>query len=120
MAYADLILELEELAQACTEAARHDASEQQLARAYAALRGQAVALNGRNSWLSADECATQIPTLEALRTIESLDVAFGSEVSPSLRADRGTIARLLEALIQLGSWATGIRMAYETLRHMDR
>jgi hypothetical protein len=30
-----------------------------------------------------------------------------------------TAARLTEALLQLAGWATGVRLAYETLREMD-
>ncbi len=37
-------------------------------------------------------------------------------ISPASAARQ---ARLAEALIQLAGWATGVRLAYETLRDMD-
>jgi len=51
--------------------------------------------------------------------IESLDRAFGETAASGLSVERGTSARLSEALTELEGWATGLRLAYETLRETD-
>ena len=75
-------------------------------------------LNDRQGWATADEFDVQFPTIDALVEIESLDRALGARRGRTARltADRGT---LTEALLQLGGWATGVRLAHETLREMD-
>jgi hypothetical protein len=113
---ADVIIVLRRLAESCQDAA---ASAADLAERYTALRAQAVELNARHGWATADEFKAQIPTVEALVAIESLDRAFGDTSSRDLPVERGTAARLTEALLQLAGWATGVGLAYETLREMD-
>jgi hypothetical protein len=113
---ADVILVLRRLAEACQDAA---ASAADLAERYTALRAQAVELNARHGWATADDFKAQIPTVEALVAIESLDRAFGDTPRRDLPVERGIAARLTEALLQLAGWATGVGLAYETLREMD-
>ena len=76
-------------------------------------------LNDRHGWASADEFDVQFPTVDSLTEIESLDRALGKASGPDGPLPRGTAARLTQALVQLGGWATGVRLAYETLRQMD-
>ena len=116
MTDADVNILLRRLADACQDAA---ASAANLAERYTALRAQAVELNARHGWATADEFKAQIPTVEALIAIESLDRAFGDTSSRGLPVERGAAARLTEALLQLAGWATGVGLAYETLREMD-
>ena len=113
---ADVNIVLRRLAEACQDAA---ASAANLAERYTALRAQAVELNARHGWATADEFKAQIPTVEALIAIESLDRAFGVTSSRDLPVERGAAARLTEALLQLAGWATGVGLAIETLREMD-
>ena len=76
-------------------------------------------LNDRHGWATADEFDVQFPTVDALVEIESLDRALGKGSGPEGPLPRGTAARLTQALVQLGGWVTGVRLAYETLRQMD-
>ena len=111
---ADVIVMLAASQQSCQDAA---ASPADLAHRYTSLRAQAMELNDRHGWATADEFDSQFPTVDALVEIESLDRALGEGSRagrPSARA-----ARLTQALVQLGGWATGVRLAYETLREMD-
>ena len=100
---------------ACQDAA---ASPADLAKRYTALRAEAMDLNDRQGWATADEFDVQFPTIDALVEIESLDRALGAS-GPDGPVDRGTTARLTEALLQLAGWTTGVRLAQETLREMD-
>src|SRR5215213_5755765 len=59
------------------------------------------------------------PPLRALRDIERLDQGFGPESSRALPTDPGMSARLSESLRELAGWATGVRLAYETLSDSD-
>ena len=113
---ADVIVVLGRLAASCQDAV---ASPADLAKHYAALRAQAIELNGREGWATADEFDVQFPTVDALVEIESLDRALGKVSRPEGPLPRGTAARLTQALVQLGGWATGVRLAYETLHEMD-
>jgi hypothetical protein len=110
---ADVIVVLRRLAESCQDAAGSAAER------YGALRAEAMALNERHGWATADDLAAQLPSLEELIAIESLDRAFGETSAPDLPVERGTATRLTEALIPLAGWATGVRLAYETLREMD-
>ena len=112
----DLIVRLAGLVQACHEAA---ASEQDLAKRYMAMRAEAMTLNEQYGWATSEEFAAQIPSLESLLETESLDRAFGETAAPGLPVERGTAARLGEALTELAAWATGVRLAHETLREME-
>ncbi len=113
---ADVIVVLRRLAESCQDPAGSVAA---LAARYVALRAEAMDLNDQHGWATADDLASQLPGLEALIAIESLDRAFGETSVPDLPVERGTEARLTEALTQLAGWATGVRLAYETLREMD-
>jgi hypothetical protein len=112
----DVIVMLGRLAECCHDAA---GSAGDLAEHYAALRAEAMDLNDQHGWATVDEFATQIPSLESLVAIESLDRAFEGTSTLDARVERGAPARITEALIQLAGWATGVRLAYETLREMD-
>ena len=112
----DVIVRLGCLVQACREAF---ASGEDLAKRYMALRTEAVTLNEQYGWATSEELAVQIPSLEAMLEIESLDRAFGETAASGLSVERGTAARLSEALTELEGWATGLRLAYETLRETD-
>ena len=116
MSDADVIIVLRRLAQSCQDAA---SSPAELAQRYTALRAEAVDLNDRHGWATAEEFGVQFPTVGALVEIESLDRALGRVSGPQGLLARGTAARLTQALVQLGGWATGVRLAYETLREMD-
>jgi hypothetical protein len=113
---ADVISELSSLAQSCQDAARSGAD---LAERYAVLRAQGIELNERGGWATADELEALIPTVDGLVAIELLDRAFGEMSGPDLPIDRGSAARLTEALLQLAGWATGVRLAQEALPEMD-
>ena len=113
---ADVIVVLRRLAESCQDAA---GSAAELAERYGALRAEAMELNEQHGWETADDLAEQLPSLEELIAIESLDRAFGETSAPDLPVERGTATRLTEALIHLAAWATGVRLAYETLREMD-
>jgi hypothetical protein len=84
-----------------------------------ATRAEAMTLNDQHGWATSEEFAAQIPSLESLLETESLDRAFGETAAPGLPVERGTAARLNEALTELAGWATGLRLAYETLRERD-
>jgi hypothetical protein len=114
-----LILELEDLARDSASAAASDASEAELAAAYVGLRGKAATLNARHAWMTPEDLANELPTVQALDTIEALDRAFGVQLRPSPPPHRGKRARLIQALVELSGWGTGARPAYETLREMD-
>jgi hypothetical protein len=112
----DVIVTLGRLVEACYEAA---ASGQDLAKRYTAMRAEAMTLNEQYGWATCEEFAAQIPSLESVLETESLDRAFGETAAPGLPVERGTAAGLGEALTGLAAWATGLRLAYETLREMD-
>jgi hypothetical protein len=112
----DVIVRLGCLVHACREAV---ASGEDLAKRYMALRTEAVTLNEQYGWATSEEFAAQIPSLESVLEIESLDRAFGETAASGLSVERGTAARLSEALTELEGWATGLRLAYETLRGTD-
>jgi hypothetical protein len=112
----DVIVRLGSLVLACHEAA---ASGHDLAERYVAVRADAAALNEQYGWATSDEFGAQVPSLESLLETESLDRAFGATAAPGLPVDRGIAARLSEALTELAGWASGLRLAYETLRERD-
>ena len=112
----DVIVSLGHLVEACHEAA---ASGRDLAKQYRATRAEAATLNEQYGWATPEEFAAQVPSLESLLETESLDRAFGETAAPGLPVERGTAARLSEALTELAAWATGLRLAYETLRETD-
>ena len=109
-----MIVTLGRLAASCHDAT---ASPADLAPRYTSLRAQAMELNDRHGWATADEFDSQFPTVDALVEIESLDRALGEASEPD--GPQARAARLTQALVQLGAWATGVRLAYKTLREMD-
>ena len=111
-----VIVRLSYLVHACREAV---ASGEDLAKRYIALRTEAVTLNKQYGWATSEEFAAQIPSLESMREIELLDQAFGESAASRRPVKRGTATRLSEALTELEGWATGLRLAYETLRKTD-
>jgi hypothetical protein len=120
MSDADVIVVLGRLAGSCQDACQDAAaSPAELAKRYTALRAQAMELNDRQGWATADEFDVQFPTIDALVEIESLDRALGQASGPYGPVKRGAAALLREALLQLAGWTTGVRLAQETLREMD-
>jgi hypothetical protein len=113
MADRDVLSELQAIAERSAEAADSGGREADLLDAYESLRARATALAQANGWATSEELADQLPTSRALREIEQLDVAFGADSMPA--ADRGMSARLSAALVELSAWATGVRLAYESL-----
>ena len=111
-----MIVTLGRLAASCQDAT---ASPADLAQRYTALREEAMGLNDRHGWATADEFDVQFPTIDALVEIESLDRALGKVSRPEGPLPLGTAAWLTQALVQLGGWTTGVRLAYETLHEMD-
>jgi hypothetical protein len=114
MQHAELIQDLRNLAADAASAADRVTSIVQLSQTYAQLHHRVQRLNERHSWATAEEFATQLPTIQGLATIERLDVAMGA-VDPSHSDVSVGAIRLADALRQLSGWATGVRMAYETL-----
>jgi hypothetical protein len=110
-----VISELRAIAERSAEAAEQGGPEAELLDAYASLRERAFALARTHGLSTTEGLADQFPSPQALREIERLDVAFGSGSTPGPPPDRGLPARLTEALIELSGWATGARLAYETL-----
>jgi hypothetical protein len=111
----DALSELEAIAARSAKAADAGGVESELLGAYESLRARATALALAHGWATAEELADQFPTSRSLREIERLDLAFGSESSPALAPDRGMSARLREGLTELSAWASGVRLAYQTL-----
>ena len=115
MTYESVISELRSIAEQSAEAAERGGREDELLEAYGTLRERAVALATAKRLATAERLADQFPSPRALREIERLDIAFGPDSSPGPPHDRGLPARLTEALVELSGWATGARLAYETL-----
>lgn len=89
--------------------------EAALLETYETLRDRAEALALAHGWSTSEDQATRFPSVDGLREIERLDQAFGPELTRALPADRDMGARVSESLLQLAGWATGVRLAYETL-----
>jgi hypothetical protein len=106
-----VISELRAIAEAAAQATTTPRSEAELLRAHEELRARTVALARTHGLATEEQLAAQFPSPEALREIEDLDLAFGTEPAPAReRADRVT-----EALTEISGWATGARLAFETL-----
>lgn len=115
----DVLSELRAIAEQSAKAADAGGSEADLLDAYEALRIRAEALAQENGWAGSDELANSLPTPRALREIERLDHAFGAQSQAGPAPGRGLSDRLTEALSELSAWATGVRLAYETLEDPD-
>ena len=66
-----------------------------------------------------DKRGQVIPAQITIFEDRSFSFILKTPPAPDLPVERGTEARLTEALIQLAGWATGVRLAYGTLREMD-
>ena len=115
MTHQGVISELRAIAERSAEAAERGGPEAALLDAYSSLRERAFELARTHGLSTAERLADQFPTPQALREIERLDIAFGPGSTLELPHDRGLPARLTDALIELSGWATGARLAYETL-----
>jgi hypothetical protein len=115
MAGREFLSELRAIAERSARAADAGLPDADLLAAYEALRERAEALALAHGWSTSQELATHLPFAQALREIERLERAFGPESMPALPPDRGMSARLSESLLELSGWATGVRLAYETL-----
>lgn len=115
MAYQVIISELQAITDEASQARAAGASESELLGAYEAVRARATVLALGHGLATAEQLADQFPSVQALREIARLDVAFGADASPTPPAGRGISARVEDALIEVEGWATGARLAYETL-----
>jgi hypothetical protein len=115
----DVLLELQAIAERSATVADAGGSEADLLDDYEALRVRAEALALEHGWAGADELADSLPTAKALREIERLDHAFGAQALAGPAPGRGLSDRLTETLNELSAWATGVRLAYETLEDPD-
>jgi hypothetical protein len=115
MTHRGVISELRAIAEQSAKAADRCATEADLVNGYEGLRERAVLLARTQGLATEDQLANQFPSPRALLEIERLDIAFGATPAPGLASDRGLPARLGEALLELSGWATGARLAYETL-----
>jgi hypothetical protein len=114
--HADVIAALRRLTESCQDTAESTAG---LAQRYAALRAEALSINDQHGWARADVLSTQFPSLDALSEIASLERATAEAPALDRSIEPATAARLTEALIELASWATGVRLAYEALDEID-
>jgi hypothetical protein len=120
VSHSAVISELRAIAERSAEASEHGGPEAELLDAYASLRERTVALARTYHLASEEQLADQFPSPQALREIETLDIAFGRGSIPGPSPDRGTTTRLTEALVELSGWARGARLAYETLEDDSR
>lgn len=113
----DALAELRAIAERGASAADRGGSEAELRETYDDLRERAEILAARYGWATTAQLADQLPSPSALAQVERLDVAFGADSNPASASapDRGMAARLRDALNDLAGWATGVRLAYETL-----
>jgi hypothetical protein len=120
MTHSAVISELRAIAERSAEASERAGPEAELCDAYASLRERAVALARTHDLVTEEQLADQFPSPQALREIERLDIALGPGSIPGPSANRGVTTRLTEALVELSGWATGVRLAYETLEDDSR
>ena len=114
MTHQAIISELRAIADEAAEARAAGGHEADLLGAYGTLRARAASLALTHCLIPSEQIADQFPSEAALREIERLDLAFESK-SSVLPAGRGLSARVLDALVELEGWATGARLAHETL-----
>jgi hypothetical protein len=106
---AQLAVESQELA------ARELIPDEHIAAGYERLRARASRLNEQHGWMTAEELAVELPTLAGLAEIRRLE----GSLDPSFaRATEPDIGQLAVALRNLAGWATGLRLACETLEQM--
>jgi hypothetical protein len=111
----DALAELRAIAERGATAADRGGSAAELRETYEGLRERAEVLAARYGWATTTQLADQLPSPKALAQVERLDVAFGPESNPASAPDRSMATRLRDALNDLAGWATGVRLAYETL-----
>jgi hypothetical protein len=111
----ELLSELRAIAERSAKAADAGGPETALLETYEALRDRAETLALAHGWSTSEDQATRFPSIEGLREIERLDQAFGPEFMRAMPADRDMATRVSESLLELAGWATGVRLAYETL-----
>jgi hypothetical protein len=109
----DVLSQLREIALRSAKVAEAGGSETDLLRSYEVLRTHAETLAVGHGWTTSEELADLFPSPRSLREIERLDLGFEANALPA--PNRGMSARLSEALHELSAWATGVRLAYETL-----
>jgi hypothetical protein len=114
-----LLSELRAIAERSAKAADAGGSESALLETYEALRERVEVLARAHGLSTSEDLATSFPSAQALREIERLDQSLGPESSRALPTDPGMSARLSESLRELAGWATGVRLAYETLGDSD-
>jgi len=111
----DVLPELQAIAERSAKVADAGGSEADLLDAYEALRMRADALASQHGWASSETLSDTLPTARSLREIERLERAFGAGSVAGPAPGRSLSDRLTEALHELSAWATGVRLAYETL-----
>lgn len=115
----DVLSQLQAIAERSAKVADAGGSEADLLDAYEALRIRAEALASQHGWASSETLSDTLPTARSLREIERLDRAFGAGSVAGPVPGRSLSDRLTEALNELSAWATGVRLAYETLEGSD-
>jgi hypothetical protein len=111
----EVLSELQAIAVRGAEAADHGGREDELLGAYDALRARAATLARAHGLATPEQMADQFPSPRALLEIERLDAAFGPDRRSAIAPEHGMAARVSQGLMELSAWATGVRLAYETL-----
>ena len=119
MADQELLSELRAIAERSAKAADAGGPESALLETYEVLRERVAVLARAHGLSTSEDLATSFPFARALREIQRLDQAFRPESSRALPTEAGMSARLNESLRELAGWATGARLAYETLGDSD-
>ena len=119
MADQELLSELRAIAERSAKAADAGGPESALLETYEVLRERVVVLARAHGLSTSEDLATSFPSARALREIQRLDQDFWPESSRALPIEAGMSARLKESLRELAGWATGVRLAYETLGDSD-
>jgi hypothetical protein len=107
----DLIESLSRLAAASQSLAEHHIAVEEMSNGYERLRTEAASLNDRKGWMTSEELAVALPTLSGLEGIRQLDALHHGITDDVALHD----AQLRAALKDLAGWASGLRLAYETL-----
>ena len=80
---------------------------------YESVRAEAKALNARQGWAGEEEFDTLFPSLTSWREVDALNVQFPAHEPGTSHPKPAESLRLM--LLNLASWATGVRLAGETL-----
>ena len=111
----EMLSELEAIATRGAEAANDGGHESELLEAYDALRARATTLARAHGLATPEQMADQFPSPRALLEIQRLDAAFGADRRSAIAPEHGMAGRATQGLMELSAWATGVRLAYETL-----